>query len=134
MVDLKKILNLEDANFINQSATINWVPKDPRDVLLPYFTVAENTEEELEVDKQRKKTKEVIDGYSKIIENCKNIEAQIEEQCKDVKVPLTRSKHLDTIEAIARIFGLGELEEITFEMYKVCIRELAKIGNNTGAP
>jgi len=133
MVDLKKLLNPDDNDLLNESAEISWVPKQPREVLLPYMTDTP-LEEDSDIENRRTKAKEVVDGYTKIIEESKRMEAEIEERCKDVKIPLNRGQHLRVIEALGRIFGIGQVEEITFDMYKTCIRELAKISNDTGAP
>jgi hypothetical protein len=134
MSDLKKLLNPNDAEILSETAGISWVPKNPREILLPYLPNGTKTEEETDLDTRRKKSKEVLDKYTKTVEECKRLEAEIEERCKDVKIPLDKRKHLRVIESVGRIFGLGEVEEITFEMYKMCIRELAKIANDTGAP
>lgn len=134
MPDLKKLLNPNDVELLTESAGVSWIPKEPREVLLPYMSDTPNEEEKSDIETRRDKAKQVIDGYTKVIENCKKMEAEIEERCKDVKIPLNRTQHLRVIEAIGRIFGIGEQEEITFEMYKICIRELAKIANDTGAP
>ena len=134
MSDLKKLLNPDDRSMLDESAEISWVPKEPRVVLLPYMSQGPELEEKSDIDTRREKAKEVVDGYTKIIEESKRMEAEIEERCKDVKVPLNKAQHLRVIEALGRIFGLGQLEEITFDMYKICIRELAKIANDTGAP
>jgi hypothetical protein len=132
-MDIKKLLNPSDQQFLDETTGVSWVPKNPRELILPYMSDVPE-EEKKDVDKRREKAKEVVDGYTKIVEDCKRLEGEIEQRCKHVKVPLSRGKHLPVIEAVARVFGLGEVEEITFEMYKVCIRELAKIANNTGAP
>jgi len=133
MLDLKKTLSPQDVNSLGAQAGVTWVPKDPREMLLPYMSDVPNDGEQTE-DKIRAKAKEVIDGYNTIIKDCERLEATIAERSKDVKVPLTREKDLRVIEALARIFGLGEVEEITFQMYQVCIRELSLLTNNTGAP
>jgi len=133
MIDLKKTLSPQDTNALGAQAGVTWVPKDPREMLLPYMSDVPDDGEQTE-DKIRAKAKEVIDGYNTIIKDCERLEATISERSKDVKVPLTREKDLRVIEALARIFGLGEVEEITFQMYQVCIRELSLLTNNTGAP
>lgn len=134
MSDLKKLLNPNDASFLMESAEISWIPKKPREILKPFMADVPNQEEKSDIETRREKAKRVMEGYTKVIDRCKELEAEIEERCKDVKVPLNRGKHLRVMEALARIFGLGEVEEITFDMYKICIRELAKIANDTGAP
>ena len=128
MTDLKKILNPDDVETINATGGTSWVPKEPRKVLLPYK--AETTVEEvLDVDKRRQKAKDVVDGYNQLGEECRRLEAEIEERCKDVKITLNRSKHLRVMEAMGRVFGQGLKTEITFEEYKICIQELARLNN-----
>jgi len=134
MSDLKKLLNPNDAEALTEQAGVSWVPKEPREILLPYMSDVPNQEEKSDLDARREKAKQVVDGYTGVIEDCKRLEAEIEDRCKDATVPLNRAQHLSVIKALGRIFGLGEQEEITFEMYKICIRELAKLSNDTGAP
>jgi len=132
MVDIKKLLNPDDKQLLEENSGVSWVPKNPREVLLPYMSDVPN-EEAGDLESRRKKATEVIDGYTKIIEDCIELEAEIEDRCKTVKVPLNTGEHLNVIEAIGRVFGI-QAEEVTFEMYKVCIKELSEVANNTGAP
>lgn len=129
MSDLKKLLNPDDVSIIDATGATNWVPKEPADVILPYLDKRqEESKEEEDASKRLKKAQEVIDGYSKIISECRLLEAQIEEKCNGVKVPISRQNHLRVIEAMGRVFGI-ETEEITFEQYKRCIEELAKLND-----
>jgi len=132
MVNIKKLLNVDDKELLAENSGVSWVPENPREVLLPYMSDVPNKEKE-DLDTRRKKAQEVIDGYTKVIEDCKRLEAEIEQRCKTVKTPLNKAEHLNVIEAIGRVFGV-QTEEITFEMYKICIRELAAAANNTGEP
>jgi len=131
-MDIKKLLNTDDQNLLSENAGVQWVPENPREVLLPYMSNVPNEEEE-GLDTRRRKAKEVVDGYTKIIEDSKVLEGEIEERCKNVKVPLNTGQHLSVIEAIGRVFGIRS-EEVTFDMYKICVKELGKIANNTGEP
>ena len=134
MVDIKRMLDPNDIGILSETGDISWVPKEPRELLVPYVDQEAADKEKSSIEKRRDKAKKVVDEYTKIINNCKLAEAVIEERCKDVKIPLNRAQHLRVMESLARIFGLGEVQEITFEMYKICIKELAKFANNTGAP
>lgn len=125
MVDIKKLLRPDDKAFINATAATNWVPPNPRELLLPYI---EDTKPLTDVEKRREKAKEVYDGYTKLIEDCKQTEAEISERCKEVVIELDESKHFHVIESIERVFGF-RTTKITFEMYKKCIEEFAKIGS-----
>lgn len=133
MRDLKSLLTPDDFDTVNATADISWLPKEPKEILLPYIPNSTDVEDS-KLDQQRKKTKEVLDGYTNIINSCKQVEAQIEERCKQVKVPLSRKKSLRVVEAMARIFGQGEQETISFDQYKACIKALAKINNQIPKP
>lgn len=133
MTDLKKMLNPDDRDIINATGGTNWVPKEPRKVLLPY-KVETSVEEVLDVDKRRKKSKDVVDGYNVLGNECRRLEAKIEQQCKDVKITLNRAEHLRVMEAMGRVFGQGLLTEVTFEHYKLCVKEFAKLNNQLPEP
>jgi hypothetical protein len=128
MVDLKKILNPDDRDVIDATGGTNWVPKEPRKALLPY-KVETTVEEVLDVDKRREKAKQVVDGYNVIAEECRRVEAELEERCKSVEITLSKGKHLRVMEALGRVFGQGLQTKITFEQYKLCIQELTRINN-----
>ena len=76
-----------------------------------------------------------MEGYDSIIDKCKEIEAKLEARCKNVKVPVSKATHFAVIQSISRIFGIpeDEVKEITFDMYKTCIQELAAL-NDEGLP
>jgi len=130
---LNQLLNPSEIGAINAEPGISWVPKDPQEVLLPY--IEEQKAELGSTEDRRERAKKVIEGYTKIINKCKNLEAEIEQRCKNVSVPLTRSQHLNIIEAVSRVFGIDEdqITSITFEMYKICVQKLAAI-SNAGVP
>lgn len=130
---LDQLLDPSEISAINAEPGISWVPKNPQEVLLPYI---EQQKAELgSTEDRRERAKKVMEGYTKIINKCKSLESEIEQRCKNVSVPLTRSRHLNIIEAISRVFGIDEeqITSITFEMYKVCIQKLAAI-SNAGVP
>lgn len=126
MVDLNKLLRPDDREILEGTSGVSWVPKDPREVLLPYMTDVPTPEDLKSVENRRRKAKEVMDGYSKIIAKCEKTRAEIEQRCKNVTVTLNPSQHLNIIEAIGRLFGI-ETNQITFDMYKQCIEKLAQM-------
>lgn len=124
---LKTMLNPRDRGILSAEAGTNWVPEEPRELLLPYV----EPDEEKEVDRtsiefRRKKAKEVFDGYGKIAKESEALEKDIESQCKNVRVPMNPSLHLRVIESIKRVFPGHNGSEITFEMYKKCVQALAE--------
>jgi hypothetical protein len=126
MVDLNKLLHPDDKKLMEGQTGVSWVPKEPRDVLLPYMSDTPTEEDRKSVEHRRKKAQEVLDGYSKIIAKCTAAKAEIEQRCKNVTVKLNRSQHLSVIESIGRLFGI-ETDEITFDMYKQCIELIAQM-------
>jgi hypothetical protein len=125
---LRDLLKPRDRQIIDATAGTNWIPKNPRELILPY------TEEDEEVDRtsvefRRKKAKEVYDGYGVLIEECQQLEEEIIEQSKDVEVTLNPATHLRVIEAVQRVFPGSDGKTITFEMYQKCIQALAKVSN-----
>lgn len=131
MRDLKQLLNPDDQDLLSAIPGTSWVPKEPSQVLLPYKEEEDVDRDSL--DYRREKSKEVVDGYSKIINQCKDLEAIIESRCKDVKIPLERKNNLTAITAMTRVFGPNTIE-ITFEHYKKCIEALAEINNQMPKP
>lgn len=130
MPNLKKMLNPDDMSTIDATSATNWVPDDPAEVILPYVkATGQGTEEEKDEKEQRlERSKEIVDAYSKIIRECRELEAEIENRCAAVKVSLSKNNDLRAMEAMGRVFGI-ETSEITFEQYKVCVKELAKLNN-----
>ncbi len=126
--NLKDMLKPRDRGILDAQAGTNWVPPDPRELLLPYI------EKDTEVDRssiefRRQKAKEVYDGYGKIIEECEVLEAEIEAQSKNVSVTLNPHTHLRVIEAVRRVFPGMDGQTVTFEMYKKCVQALAQTSN-----
>jgi hypothetical protein len=127
-VDLNRLLKPDDLETLYGGKPTSWVPKNPSDLLLPY--ISEKQEEDgSSIESRRNKAIKVIEGYETLATNCKKLEEQIEQRCKDATVSLNPAKHLNVIEAIGRLFGI-ETTEITFEMYKQCINKLAEMNNN----
>jgi hypothetical protein len=126
---LQDLLKPRDKSILDAQAGTSWVPPNPRELLLPYL------EEDKEVDRtsvefRRQKAKEVYDGYGILIEECKEVEAEIEKQSKNVKVTLDPTTHLRVKEAVQRVFPGSNGLTITFDMYKKCIQALAKTGSD----
>lgn len=123
-----------DRILLERDTTIQWVPEDPEEFILPYINQSKLTEEEkTDTDKRREKTKEIYDNYSNIVKECEKLEEVIEEKCKNVKVPVEPNSQSNVLQSLARVFGSGT-NEITFEMYKLCIQELDRISNNIPSP
>jgi hypothetical protein len=127
--DLKTILSPRDQSILDATTGTSWVPKDPIEPLLPYVG-QEATKEKGGVEERREKAKEIFDQYGKVIENCKELEDEIVERCKNVVVTLDPSQHLRIIEAVQRVFGTDGTQ-ITFQMYQRCIKELAKVSGDS---
>ena len=127
--NLKSMLKPRDRGILDAQSGTNWVPPEPRELLLPYI------EEDKEVDRnsiefRRNKAREVYDGYGNLITRCKEIEEEIEFQCKEVVVSVNPTTHLRVKEAIQRVFPGSDGKTITFEMYQRCIKELAATSDN----
>lgn len=122
MTDPNKLLSQNDLSLLQGPREVSWIPKNPRELLLPYIS-QDNAIEKTDLDKRKEKAVDVYNKYSNLINQCKIVEDEIKERCKNVYVTLKPSKHLNVIEALGRIFGIDS-ETITFEMYKICIERL----------
>ncbi len=131
--DLNKLLSPDDQFTLNATGETSWIPRNPQELILPYRTEL-TSEEKTDLDKRRDKAREVVEGYSKIIQDCKQLEAEISQRCKNVKVPLNKKEHLRIMDAMGRIFGIEEAGEITFDMYKICVQELSRLTTNIPGP
>ena len=127
--DLTTMLKPRDRQILDQGNGISWVPKNPRELILPYIDSTEEKPEKNSIEDRRQKAKNVYDGYGKIIEECKGLEEEISKQCKDATITLNPSKHLRIMEAIKRVFGTDGTT-ITFAMYKACVDALASTSNS----
>lgn len=123
----KKPLNFDDLFTLDAKSTVNWQPKDPRELLLPYLS-NEQIIAETDIDKRRKKGKEVYDGYNQLEQKCNLLKQEIENNCKNVEVSLSSSNQLDVISAVQRTFGTDG-NKITFEMYKKALEKLHEIAD-----
>lgn len=126
MPDLSTMLNPRDRRIIDDSPATNWVPKDPRELLLPYIDRDTAVVDRTSVEFRRQKAKEVYDGYGKIIETCTQMEDEIEAQCKNVVVTFVPNKHLRIMEAIRRVFGTDGTT-MTFAMYKAAVKAFSEL-------
>ena len=122
------MLTPRDRNILNAEAGTNWIPPEPRELILPYVDETE-VEDRDSIDSRRRKAKEVYDGYGEIIDTCREMEEEIENECKHVVVTLNPATHLRIIEAVRRVFPGFNGKTITFDMYKRCIKELAAVSN-----
>jgi len=126
---LKEILKPRDRSLLDAQTGSSWIPREPKEVILPYVSDEEEKVDLTTVDGKRKKAKEIYDNYGKIIDTCTTMKTEIEERCKNVVVDLNPSEHLPIIEAVRRVFGTDG-RRITFEMYKKCIENLARLSDN----
>lgn len=129
MSELKSALDPRDLRILDATAERSWLPKDPRELLLPYGSKETAEEEESEIDLRRRKAKEVYDGYGDIIKKAKVLKDEIAEKCKDVKISLQPKTQSQTIAAVKRAFRTDGTK-ITFAMYKAAVEKLAEISNN----
>ena len=124
MRDLKEILSPRDRSILDAQTGTSWVPRDPREVLLPYI-VKDPATEDNDVDSRQKKAKEIYDGYGKLIQTCEELKKDIAKRCKNVVATLNPQQHLNIMDAVKRIFGTDGTQ-ITFQMYQKCVQEMAK--------
>lgn len=126
MPDLSAMLNPRDRRIIDDSPATNWVPREPRELLLPYMNRDTSAVDRTSVEFRRQKAKEVYDGYGKIIEKCKQMEDEIEAQCKNCTITLVPDKHLRIMEAVKRVFGTDGTQ-VTFAMYKAAVQAFSAL-------
>ena len=130
MTDLKKALNPNDTSILDAENDLSWKPKDPAELILPYLNEEEFSDEK-DIDRRRRKAKEVYNGYGKLIEKSQKLRSEIEEVCKDVTVDIDESSSLNVADAVRRVFGTNG-KQITFQMYKLAMEKLADISPNFG--
>lgn len=127
MSDIKSVLNPRDLKTLDAKVDDNWIPKQPRDLLLPYIE-KDPIEEDKNLENRRKKAKEVYDGYGELIETSRKLKEEIAEKSKDVVVTLKPSTEKATMDAVKRVFGTDGAK-ITFQMYQTAIDKLAEFTN-----
>jgi hypothetical protein len=124
---IKDILNPKDIETLDATLNNNWVPREPRELLLPYISEEEIIKDDIEI--RREKAKEVYKGYEDLEKKCKSLRSEIEEQSKGVEISLKASSQLNVMQAVSRTFGTNG-EVITFSMYKKAIEELNRLASN----
>ena len=124
-------LSPKDRQVLSAKAGTQWIPPEPAEVLLPYIEKRPTDIERDSIEFRRAKAKQVYDDYGQIIEDCKKLEDDLSARCKDVKITLNPAEHLNVINALRRVFGFSDLTEITFEMYKTVVQELARLQNSS---
>lgn len=129
MADINELLGVKDRNILDAKVGQSWVPKEPRELLLPYIDESSSIEEK-DIDTRRRKAKEVYDGYIELSNKCKELKEVIEETCKNVTITLNPSSENRVIDAVKRTFGTDGTQ-ITFEMYKLAIEKLSDLNNKT---
>jgi hypothetical protein len=117
----------QDRMMLELNSKSDWIPPDPAALVLPYIE-KDSPEEESDIDKRLKKTQQVIDGYSKIVEQCKTIREEINQKCAGVKVTIN-STNEEVLLAASRFFK-RKVTEITFDMYKEAVHAMAAETNN----
>ena len=133
MVDIKnkQALDFDDLSALDAVSSVKWIPREPRELILPYTSTEEETEE-TEIDKKRRIAKEVYDGYTELSKKCAVLKQEIEDTCKTVEVTLDLSTQLNVSDAVKRVFGTNG-QKITFTMYKKAIEKLNELSNNNTA-
>jgi hypothetical protein len=128
MADIKSALNPKDASIINAVSGQNWIPKDPMSLVTPYI---DKTKKELtSAEAKKQKAIRIYEDYGKMEQKCADMCQVIEEECKNVRIKLDPSSRLNVIEAVRRVFGLDGTE-ITFEMYKMAVKQMTDISNKS---
>lgn len=127
MSDIESILNPRDIKALDATTQNNWIPKEPRELLLPYMD-QNPLEEESDIDKRRKKAKEVYDGYGELIQSSRKLKEEIANTCKDVSITLKPSSEKAAMDAVKRVFGTDGTK-ITFQMYRTAIEKLSDLSN-----
>lgn len=125
--DNRSELPPRDKRLLELTSKVDWLPPSPASLIIPYLE-KKTPIEEGDIDVRRRKAKEVLEGYAKIIETCRELRAMIEERCKNVRIPLDPSKDKSVIEAARRLFR-RDVAEITFEMYKQAVHAASDISN-----
>jgi len=122
-----------DRILLQRQAGVSWIPKEPIELLLPYME-KDPLVEKSDVERRREIAQGVMEDYANIIRRCERLEEEIAVRSKNVTIPLDPEKHHRVKIACARIFGKTpeEVTEITFDMYKVAVHELAKLSETEG--
>jgi len=123
----KDMLSPRDMETLGAQGGSNWIPKEPRELILPFMEEEEELDRE-SIDGRRKKAKQIYDDYGKTITECERLRATISNYCKDVTVKI-QTNNVPVVDAIKRVFGTRGTE-ITFEMYKQVIEKLNQIAED----
>jgi hypothetical protein len=125
--DNRRDLPPKDKRLLELTSQVDWLPPDPSDLITPYLE-KRVPDEEGDMEQRRRKAQEVMEGYAKIIETCRELRAMIEERCNDVRLPLDPVQDKGIIDAARRLFK-RDVTEITFEMYKQAVHAAGDISN-----
>lgn len=117
----------QDRLMLELNSKSEWVPPDPAKLISPYIE-KEIPGQESDLEKRLRKTKEVIDGYGKIIEQCRTIRAQLDARCSTVKITIDPIKNKSVLDAARRFFK-RDVKEITYDMYKEVVHAMAAATN-----
>lgn len=131
MTKNQSIFSDKDRKILDATSKSTWVPPDPTELILPYIE-DDSVDGETEIDKRRRKSREVYSGYSNLESDCKDMRNRIAERCKNVKVTISEQKNKAVYDAASRLFR-REVKEITFEMYMQVVHALEQLGKE-GVP
>ena len=113
----------KDRKILDAVSKSTWVPEEPAELILPYIE-KDDIEGESELDKRRRKSHEVYDGYISLEAQCKQIREDIAKRCQTVSVKIDPDKNFEVLQAARRLFR-RDVKEINFEKIK---EEYEKLG------
>jgi len=128
MIDIKTALNPRDAKLLGEKIGQEWIPQNPRELILP-FTVEKDLGSVTDsVEGKKIKAQAVYEKYGDIIKQSENILKEIEKTCKNATITLKPESEHRVMEAVRRVFGTSG-DNITFEMYTMAIKKMAQRAN-----
>jgi len=123
-----RLLTDKDRRLLAATSKSTWAPPDPIDLIVP-FSRKDEVEEETDLEKRRRKSREVLEGYQRLEARCKEAREELSKKCKNVSVEIDPEVNRDILVAARRIFK-RDVREITFEMYKQLVHTMAEVGND----
>jgi len=123
-----ELLSDKDRKLLNAVSKSTWVSPDPIDMIVP-FSSQDEIEGETDLEKRRRKSREVLEGYQRLEAKCQEVREDLSKKCEDVVVKIDPEKNRDVLAAARRLFK-RDVREITFEMYKQLVHTMAEMGND----
>lgn len=123
-----RLLTEKDRRLLSATSKSTWTPPDPMELILP-FRREDEIKGETDLEKRRRKAREVLEGYQRLEAECKEAREELSRRCKDVVIGIDPSRNRDVLIAARRIFK-RDVTEITFEMYKQLVHTMAEVGND----